>query len=189
MTRVRLRPVHDPAALGQMYREPHDHTRWADHVQRVAATVEAGRALVDAAGVVPATIADLSCGDAAIARTLSPPFGNLILGDYAPGYPITGPVEQTIRAVTSCDLFVCCETIEHLDDPDTVLAIIRERTVLLLLSTPVDDIGQAGNPEHYWSFGVEDVRAMLEATGFDPVLHRVIHCDTEGTAYQIWGCQ
>jgi hypothetical protein len=197
VTRVRLREAHAAEQLAAMYPRPHDHTRWADHVERVEKTIGFGKAMIDDHGWPPASIADLSAGNAAIARALAahitgrwghPRGVNLILGDYAPGYPIAGPIEQTIDAVDHCDLFVCTETIEHLDDPDTVLAKIQVKSQMLLLSTPLDDQGQGINPEHYWSFGFADVEEMLEAAGFTHRHGLAIQC-AEGTGYQIWGAR
>lgn len=195
MTRIRLRAAHGEQALAMLYEAPHDHTRWPDHVERVAATIELGRDLVARHGQ-PRVIADLSCGDATIARTLAAEAAaaggaaRVILGDLAPGYEITGPIEQTLREITQAGLFVCTETIEHLDDPDAVLAMIREHAVTLLLSTPLAEFW-AGNVEHYWGWDDSDVRAMLERAGWTPELYRGLRCEAGGGtwAYQIWGCR
>jgi len=157
MTRRRLRPAYSPDDLARMYAHPHDHTRWPDHRLRVAVTIAACQWVVGRADIQRA--ADLSCGDAAILRALDVP--ETILGDYAPGYAYTGPIEETIEQIDPVDLFVCSETLEHLDDPDTVLRKIRQKTTYLVLSTPVDALHDV-NPEHYWAWtrqGVEDMLA------------------------------
>src|SRR5213076_938668 len=139
--RMRLRPAYSEAELAELYPVPHDHTRWPDHLLRVAETIKLARELVPE----PLVVADLSCGDAAIARALDAEI--TILGDLAPGYEITGPIERTILPVPSADLFICSETVEHLDDPDTVLKHIRKRCRALVLSTPLAEFTPV-NPEH-----------------------------------------
>lgn len=149
----------------------------------------------------PPIIADLSCGDATIARGLgmvhsSMPGGtsNLILGDFAPGYPFTGPIERTIHEVLMpVDLFILSETLEHLEDPEIVLREIRTRSRMLLLSTPVDaDVAmeRATNPEHLWAWSVEDIDEMLVAAGWTVAQHRVLEHPAGGIySYGLWGCR
>ena len=118
----RLRPAHDAATLASIYAQPHDANRWEDHRQRVAASI----AFIEARSKRYAgTIADLSCGNGAIARGVAFPDDTVILGDFAPGYDITGPIEQTIDDIPHVDLFICSETLEHVDDPALVLGKIR----------------------------------------------------------------
>lgn len=162
MTRCRLRPAYSREDLSVVYARPHDHTRWDDHRVRVGVTIEACRWFTRRGDV--RTAADLSCGDAAIGRALD--VERLILGDYAAGYEHTGPVEDTIGRIPPVDLFVCSETLEHLDDPDCVLRSIRKKTRYLVVSTPIG-AGQDVNPEHYWSWDRDDVEAMLTAAGFE----------------------
>ena len=195
MTRQRLRPAYDRDELARIYPAPHQHDRWPDHVERVAATIALGEHLIDCAGAPVLAIADLSAGDGAIlngcaayATERSGRGCALILGDFAPGYPITGMIEDTIAGIDPVDLFICCETLEHLNDPDAVLAAIRGKTRLLLASTPVNEQGQGPNPEHYWSWDTGDLADMLERAGFDPFVSEVMDC-AEGTAYQLWGCR
>jgi hypothetical protein len=185
VTRTRLRPAHAPEKLAEIYAEPHDHTRWSDHRLRVAATVELARWLT--ADEPIAAAADLSCGDGVILRSLDG--GELHFGDFAPGYDHTGPIEQTITEIPPVDLFVCAETIEHLDDPDKVLAGIRAKARMLVLSTPVDAWFDR-NPEHYWAWSRADVEAMAQAAGFHPVVYTAVDFRPLGPQhYQfgIWG--
>lgn len=161
MTRRRLRPAYAPEQLADLYAAPHDHTRWEDHRMRVGVTIEAAKWFVRRGDVH--TVADLSCGDAAIAKALD--VDELILGDYAPGYDHTGPIEDTIEQIDPVDLFVCSETLEHLDAPDHVLRRIRAKTRYLVVSTPVD-AGMDANPEHYWSWDRQGVERMLTGAGF-----------------------
>lgn len=188
MTRVRLRPAYDEAQLAELYPVPHDHTRWPDHIVRVDQTIALARDLAPDAKV----IADLSCGDAAIARELAGAAAahgeqvQLILGDYAPGYEITGPIEETLTQVKRADLWIISETVEHLDDPDGVLAGIRYRSDALVLSTPLSEF-EPVNPEHYWGWDHDGVRDLLIGAGWNIAMQRdVLHPLAQ---YQIWGCR
>lgn len=163
MTRVRLRPKYSDHDLARIYATPHDHTRWADHLIRVDVTTSLARWFSDQMGCHSG--ADLSCGDGAILNALDLPIK--VFGDYAPGYEITGPLEETVPRLDPVDLFICSETIEHLDDPEAVLRLINEKARFLVLSTPIGET-DAGNPEHYWGWDVDDVVSMLTATGWMP---------------------
>lgn len=179
MRRERLRPAWSDAELAEMYAEPHDHRRWGDHEVRVSFTVASGLRL---AGPGVASAADLSCGNGSILEAM--PAAVKHYGDFAPGYDITGPIERTIEQIPDVELFVCCETIEHLDDPDAVLKAIRAKTSLLLLSTPVD-AWDDGNAEHYWAWDREAVEAMLTEAGFTVRDYTEV---APSYRFGIWGC-
>ena len=156
--RQRVRPAWTVDELARIYATPHDHNLWGrGHGERVQATIELAK-------TIPSTsIADLSCGNAAIARALDAPDKHL--GDYAAGYQFQGPIDETIHQIPVVDLFICCETIEHLDDPDHTLALIRPKARNLVLSTPID-AWDDGTPEHYWAWDRDEVETMLHAAGF-----------------------
>lgn len=181
--RVRLRPAHTPDQLTEIYAQPHDHTPWIDHHLRVGVTIEFCR-WFNRCGVQ--SVADLSCGDATIARALNAE--TVTLGDFAPGYELTGPIEETIHSLQPVDLFVLSETLEHLDDPDAVLKEIRTKTRYLVLSTPEGETS-AGNVEHYWGWDSAEVESMLAAAGFTPEIHTVLNLREYGYDFQIWGCR
>lgn len=181
--RVRLRPRHTDSELRQLYAAPHVHTRWPDHILRVRLTVETAKWFTDAQSV-----ADLSAGDAATIKALDIP--RKVIGDFAPGYEITGPIEETIDLIEPVDLFICTETLEHLDDPDRVLRKIREKAKYLVLSTPCGETDDS-NVEHYWGWDAGAVNAMLAHAGFQPVIETVLAFHDAGLPYdfQIWGCR
>lgn len=187
MMRKRLRPTPTADELAKLYAAPHNHLQWEDHVFRVDVTSALAHHLMKPGG----TVADLSCGNALIARRLQESHGaTLVLGDYAPGYEHTGPIEQTIELIDPVDLFICSETIEHLDEPDAVLARIRQKTTRLLLSTP-DGEDNDENPEHIWGWDAEAVEKMLREAGFQPDVHTTMDFRPAGGvyAYQIWACR
>lgn len=186
MMRKRLRPMPSPDELARLYAKPHQHVRWADHRIRVDVTTTLACHVARAGG----TVADLSCGDGAIALALQSTGMRAILGDYAPGYPIQGPIEETIHRIEPVDLYICSETVEHLDDPDSALAAIRQKTSTLVLSTP-DGETDDSNPEHVWGWDAEAVEKMLRSAGFIPTSHTTLDLRPAGFvySYQIWCCR
>lgn len=181
---MRLRPAYTPEQLASLYAKPHDHTQWVDHLIRVDVTIAIARGLAGQ----PVTAADLSCGDAAIVKALDP--RRSYLGDYAPGYELHGPIEETIHEIPRVDLFVCSETIEHLDDPDKVLKEIRGRAASLVLSTPVDCWNDP-NPEHYHAWDREAVEEMLTAAGWQVAYYNALDLRplTGAYCFGIWACR
>lgn len=178
MRRVRLLERFTPEQLAQFYALPHPAVGVPDHDVRIAVTVALARS------VTPSTVADLSCGDAAIAKRLAAT--RTILGDLAPGYEITGPIESTIHNLPPVDLLICTETVEHLDDPDSVLKAARGKTLSLVLSTPVDCFGDT-NPQHYWAYDREAVEAMLTAAGFGVVTYAELDFTPLGSHHYRFG--
>lgn len=183
--RVRLRERHSDAELQRIYAVPHDSSHWRDHLIRVDTTIQTAKWMGGR------SVADLSCGDSRIASSLG--IDTVYLGDYAPGYQFTGPIEKTIFEVPEVDLFILSETIEHVDDPDLVLRLIRNRAKMLVLSTP-DGEGitspDPGNEEHYWGWTSSDMHAMLVEAGWNPKVHQSINFYDPAFIYnfQIWGC-
>jgi len=166
---TRLREAHDQATLAEMYATPHRHALYgADHAIRVGQTAALVDHVVRWSGAV--TVADLSCGDGAVVqRALAGSLGEhvAILGDIAPGWPIEGPIEATLVDLDRVDLFVCCETLEHLDDPAAVLAQIRDKALRLVASLPLAQDPPDDNPEHYWQIDTPaDGEALLAAAGW-----------------------
>lgn len=189
MLRKRLRPKYSDEELAQIYAVPHDATRWRDHIQRVEATVAAGSWLMPAERV-----ADLSCGNSQIIDRLVSRYGaetrRVYRGDFAPGYEFTGPIERTIDEIPEVDLFIFSETIEHLDDPDTVLRQIRAKSKSLILTTPDGEEDPALNPEHYWGWDSEAMKFMLLNAGWNPetLTTLAFHDPSYIYTYQIWTC-
>jgi len=117
-----------------------------------------------------ASIADMSCGTGNIARALGE-YSNVepLLGEAGSGYQYEGVLQETVPQIPHVELFILTETLEHLDDPDADLKLIREKTDKLLLSTPMDEgVGNGKTPAtgHYWTWGRQDVEAVLNDAGF-----------------------
>lgn len=179
MFRKRLRPEYTDEQLKSIYPEPHTHSKWKDHHARVTTTVGVARFKAPYASA-----ADLSCGDGWIIDNIDVD-GTKYRGDYAPGYTIQGPLEETIEQIPNVDLYICSETIEHLNDPDTALSLIRPKTNYILLSTPIGE-DYDGNIEHYWGWDEEAVHEMLYYAGFHTVhSHATLRLDP-GYDFQIW---
>ena len=178
--RNRLRPKYSESELAEIYQVPHQHNRWEDHILRVKMTIALASYFTDVKSV-----ADLSAGDAMIINSIQAE--RKYIGDFASSYEFVGPIEKTIHEIPDVDLFICSETIEHLDNPDEVLAMIGKKTKHLILSTPDGEIDN-GNPEHYWGWDNEGVREMLLAAGFIPKAFANFRVIDLGYMYQAWAC-
>jgi hypothetical protein len=182
--RQRLRDVPD---LATTYPHPHDHRIYgAGHDIRARQTIALAQwVLADLGG---GTVADLSAGQGAIAKAVSP---SAILGDYAPGHPISGPIENTLVELGPVDLFICTETLEHLGAPDLVLEMIRATAKRLVCSLPL--MRHAGmhdtNGEHVWQFDQEDGERMLRLTGWQVDACVNVEPPDGPYKYLIWACR
>lgn len=162
MAPTRLRPKWSDEELARIYTEPHDHRRWGrGHDERVKKMIEFG------VNRLWLSAADLSCGNGAVIDAMDV-VGYSFKGDFAPGHEFVGPIEHTITKIPSVDLFINGETLEHLDDPLSVLQAIRGKANTLILSTPVDNWGDT-NAEHYWSWSADDVEGLLTLSGFSTI--------------------
>lgn len=204
MTRTRYRDyepdsgLYDAAWGAPVIDEPVDHPHFANlpnpsimHHERVALGKGFGRV---------SSIADLSCGDGAIARELAAFSGiEPILGDMGRGHALQGSLQATLPQIGVVDLYVCSETIEHLDDPDSDLRLIRDHCRGLLLTTPVDedqtsliDGEVALAPGHLWAWAREDVEAMIRAADFEVsafVLFDMTPYWYTWTKFGLWACR
>ena len=201
--RVRLRPAHDDATLAAMYAAPHDHLAWGyGHDIRVTQTIALAQWL--ARYIDAGSAADLACGDGAVLDAVDVP--TKVYGDLAPRpvsslfelprlspsgacmtyTSVTGPIEATLDTLDPVDLFICSETFEHLDDPDTVAHQIAANARALIASTPLGETTD-GNPEHYWGWDHDGFGAMLAAAGWVTVA-QVDVAIPDSYTYQLWAC-
>lgn len=179
---TRLRPEYSDEELAKIYAKPHDHSGWKDHRQRVKNTIALAKWFENVT-----SIADLACGDGFIIDALDAPVK--YKGDFAPGYEICGAIEDTILGIPNVDLFICSETIEHVNNPIGVLSAIRAKARFLILTTPNDE-DNAGNPQHYWGWNMEDMKYLLERTGWKIEVSNLL-CFSDPSLnydYQMWAC-
>jgi hypothetical protein len=187
MYRKRLRPAYLSDELRDLYPSPY-HTGLAAQRMRIDLTLSVAKWMAE--GVW--SVADLSCGANEIVSALD--VRHKWVGDFAPGYPIQGPIEETLDQIPHVDLFILSETIEHLDKPDEFLERLREKTTALLLTTPIAEgrDEESYNPEHYWGWDQQGVSAMLQNAGFTEVRMRMDTL-TEVPGHmlptQLWGVQ
>ena len=180
--RTRLRPAYSEQELARVYETPHQHSQWKDHQLRVQMTIAFASWFKDVQ-----SIADLSAGDAVIINSI--PATTRYIGDFAPAYEFTGAIDDTIDLIPKVDLFICSETIEHLDDPEKTLAKIRAKTKALIVTTPDSETNDQ-NPQHYWGWDADGVRELLEGAGFKPVIFNALRFEEPNLIYdyQFWGC-
>lgn len=184
MVMRRLRPAYTPEQLADVYNHTYDHTIWDDHRARIAATIEfALRTFPD-----PTSVADLSCGDAAIASGYASPTGltsaSIHLGDFVEGYEHQGMIQDTITKIPHVDVFILSETLEHIDDPTGLLSAIRGKADRLILSTPQDETLE--NAEHYWAWGLDDIYGLLADTGWTAQQYQRLEYPSVDVRYQLW---
>lgn len=169
MRRERVHPTYTDAEFAELYGLPWQQAEpWHPHLINCPnpwvaweLTIAMGKGF----GRV-SSIADLSCGDGTVAKALADTWqAKLLLGDYAPGYKIQGPISETIHQIPMVDLFVCTNTIEHLEEPDRDLALIRQHCRGLLLSAPLEEWEEPSSG-HYWAWDREAVEEMVVKAGF-----------------------
>jgi hypothetical protein len=188
MARQRLRPPHSAARLAELYARPyHADDRGPDHIERVAVTAGLVAGVMRRHGLL--SLADLSCGDGQIARTVAAlvPHARLWLGDLVPfaGLDVVGPIEDTITSFRQVDVLLCSETLEHLDGPDRLLRRARERARWLVCSTPLAAWNDP-NPEHYWAWGADELAEMLTAAGWTPRTYLELAPEPGYYRFQMW---
>jgi 2-polyprenyl-3-methyl-5-hydroxy-6-metoxy-1,4-benzoquinol methylase len=182
-----LRKFHTAEELATIYPEPHDHAIYGrGHSIRVNTTIQLAKDM--AYQVNAKSVADLSCGNGAIAKALN--IDATILGDYANGYQYSGPLENNISKIDDVDLYICSESIEHVEDPGSVLKSIRQKSKALVLSTPIDAWYDT-NEEHYWAWNRQDVETLLKNAGWSPDVFIMLDTTVFGEPYiyGMWGCK
>ena len=183
----KLREFYTQHELSEIYATPHDHAIYGrGHGIRVNMTIQLAKDMAYQAEAK--SVADLSCGNGAIAKALN--VEKTILGDYAKGYEYSGPLEVSLKKIENVDLYICSESIEHVEDPSSVLKLIRSKSQTLILSTPIDAWGDT-NDEHYWAWGKQDVEMLLKNAGWTPDVFVMLDTTVfdEPYIYGMWGCK
>lgn len=182
MTRLRLRPAYSRDELSHVYGQSYYHRQWQDHRLRIAVTLETAKWITNLGRLNSG--ADLSAGDGAVLSGLR--LGRKVFGDLSGAWDVVGQMEDTLPSLEPVDLYICTETLEHLDDPDAILKMIRKRSRILVLSTPVDAFEDT-NPEHYWAWSKTDVEEMLNQAGFNVFTYVSLDLRAMGPEYYQFG--
>jgi hypothetical protein len=192
--RRQLRSFHSAERLAEIYAQPYDHTKWEDHRTRVARTIEITTDFGRNQSTPWFDGMDLSCGDGAILREVGKrldlqklTFGDMVFADHL---DIIGPIETTLASslvpTRPIDLFICSETLEHVENPDEILRTVRDGASNLVISTPIGETTDYGNEEHYWGWDVSDVEEMLVAAGWNDLTLVIIELPFYN--FQVWCC-
>lgn len=185
------------------YQAIRDNFVWPDHVLRLLVTAGA------IAWLNPETVLDPACGDASIvkaAHKLSP-IKKAFLGDISQpqiakhwGYDFgfeaalypTEAMELLNDLAIKVDVVVLTEILEHVEDPDAVVAAARAKGKYLVASSPINESESVGNHEHVWTWDEAGYREMLEAAGWKPKAYTEI-AFPKGSGYpytyQLWVCE
>lgn len=192
---MRTRLDHGPVN----YQVARDNHKWPDHEARTLVT----GALI--AWMRPESVLDPACGDGSIVlasmqhhnpqrvylndisipsisrlkdRGLLP---NIDLGTY--------DIEEAIVRFPNAQMLVLTEVLEHLEDPDRVLALARKHSSMLVASSPEMRRGQTDdNPEHLWQFDGVGYREMLEQAGWN-VIHKTHLAFPSQYDFGVWVCR
>lgn len=99
-----------------------------------------------------------------------------------------------VRLGRTFDLILCADVIEHLVDPDPMLAMIRSHaapTTLVLFSTPERrrlrgrDCNASNKPEHVREWSMDEFRRLLVSRGFTSLRSRLFpQDDADPAAYR-----
>lgn len=162
-----IRPFYTPEQLKEIYLEPHNHDLYGrGHHIRVELTKVLAIELASYTNAV--TGADLSCGNGSILKSI--PLDYYILGDYAPGYKYSGPLDDNLHKIPSVDIYVCSETLEHLENPQNTLHVLRKKAKSLVLTTPIENWDDPF-PEHYWAWDRKGVERLLTEADWQVVTY------------------
>lgn len=135
------------------------------------------------------TAADLAAGDGELLRQVQTqcPGAVTFTSDLVPHPELdsSGPIEATLDQCPDVDLFVCSETLEHLDDPDDVLRRITSKSRYQIISTPNGEPNLI-NTEHYWTWDTEGIRGMAEQAGLRPLSQLLFTPTPLYYTFQIW---
>lgn len=181
-----LRPFYTPDELKEIYAEPHNHHLYGrGHYIRVELTKVLLRELCMLKEAE--TGADMSCGNGDILTSY--PLATTYLGDFAEGYQYTGPLEETLKQIPRVDVYVCSETLEHVEKPQKVLGQIRGKSKSLVLTTPLEKWNDS-QADHYWAWDREGIEELLTNAGWEVVNFVMFDSTVFGDPYKygMWCC-
>lgn len=206
-----IRPFYTEEELETFYKKGVYRPDGFVHNTRVWHTIGILEAMME--NIVPRirTVADLSCGDGTILGNyfVGKPYttiNRVFVSDYNAENAIEaerriknvtnelvdvtsfkGKIEHILTIIPETDLLLCTETLEHLEDPKAMLRLAAGKFKYIVLSTPLDEKGDA-NPGHYWSWNHEDIKNILEETGWTPMIYSSLFVvdPRTGLDFQLW---
>ena len=172
--------------------------------------IERPRLLTSAMAVAlnqPDSICDPACGDGSviIQANLLRPIRRAIFGDISANtirtiLPRNLPFEEvevrvqdafkTLGELDYVDCIVLTEILEHIENPDELLALALEKSRWLVASSPIVPEGVADHTtQHLWSFDMAGYRKMIEDAGWKPRAWFTANCEDHpyASGFQVWG--
>ena len=171
---------------------------WADHQARTLVT----GSLI--AWLKPESVLDPACGDASIVAAAEDhrPIASVTVSDISvpnaqqvqavhPGYRVWScSISEALGQDGAYDVIVLTEILEHLEDPDLIVRMAREKGRFLVASSPVMRVGQVDrNPEHLWMFDAVGYREMLEGAGWVIGSFTLIGFPETEYDFGVWVCR
>jgi len=160
----------------------YDHTQWRDHRFRV--NVSASIVSTYLKDIPMASVLDPAAGDGEIVASLIDHDRHFVIGDlscenievckeklyghYNSEFWVAD-LFDTVLESPIVDITILSEILEHIEDPDGFLKIVAKKSMAVFISTPLEEAPGA-NPEHYWSWGREDIVSMLVNAGFKNII-------------------
>lgn len=182
--RTRLRPKHTDEMIAELYDHVYDHTKWDEHKIRIDWTIRRLNMWLQITSDV-VRVADLSCGDGAILRGLHDPlervYGDLVFAEHL---DVIGDIMDTVDTISSGDLLICSETLEHLDDPNLFLRRAAKNFKYIAITTPLGETDPEKNYEHYWGWDTYGIAETLEICNWSPFFLETLNLPYY--TYQFW---
>lgn len=186
--------LHDRAPV---YEGVRSNYRWRDHVMRLLVTAGA------IAWLDPKSILDPATGDASIIKAAHrlAPLEHAHLGDVSTaqiadlwgqdfGFRCelsAGDALEFMRRHKKHDVVVLTEILEHVEEPEELLRLAREKGNYLVASSPLNETDRS-NHEHLWSWTEAAYRQMLIDTGWRPMVYIPIQFSDYPYTFQLWVC-
>lgn len=103
----------------------------------------------------------------------------------------TGDAVVTLQRMPTADTVILTEILEHVEDPESILAAANRKAQWLVASSPLNEDPGVGNHEHVWSWDKDGYEEMLRQTGWRPVAYQEIGFYEPGWPYtfQVWTCR
>jgi len=143
---------------------------------------------------LPVTVVDLGCGDGGLLQQLKqwPSVIDAYGYDFQPsnanGWSERGVTAVRLdftekwTAVTTAQVYVITECLEHLADPHKIVQRIHNRGAHIIASSPHTEHAGSHDECHAWAWDTEGYAAMMARAGFTAARH-----ETTGMFQVYWG--